>query len=105
MPAKISKEDKLLSRGWTHDGLWWLSPYTSHRYARREALAVEELREWSASDSAILSKEEKGHSMWTIAEERDNALITFDELSKRSHARKVLRDRASDSNLKGKGTD
>ena len=103
MPRRVNDGSKLTEAGWGHDGLWWYSPHTGFRYAKKEALAVEELRAWAASDSAILG--DKDHSMWVLAEERDNALIDMDELSKRSQQRNVLRGRATDSNLKGKGTD
>ena len=99
---KVKGAQKLEECGWRHDGLWWWSPHTGTRYLIREALAIEELRGWAASESAILG--DKDHSMWVLAEERDNALISMEELSKRSHERKLLRDRASDSNFRSEGT-
>lgn len=99
---QAKKAEKLEGLGWTHDGLWWWSPHTGTRYLLREALSIEELRGWAASESAILG--DKDHSMWVLAEQRDNALITMEELSKRSHKRKVLRDRATESNFRGEGT-
>lgn len=69
----------------------------------KEALAIEELRRWGASDSAILG--DKEHSMWVLKEQDDNALTTMEDLSKRCQERNVLHDRASQSNLRGKGTD
>ena len=103
MPKNNNGTDKLVKAGWKHDGLWWYSPYTKFRYAKAEALAVEELRRWATCGSAIL--EDKEHSMWVLKEEQDNALITMEDLSKLSQERKLLRGRASDSNLKSKGTD
>ena len=104
MPAKRPNgTEKLLELGWKHDGLWFISPHTGYRYGKKEALAVEELRKWAACDSAILG--DKDHSMWVLAEQRDNALIDMEELSRRSQQRKILRDRATRSNLKGEGTD
>lgn len=103
MALRRNGKENLTKLGWTHDGLWWLSPHTGLRYTISEAISVEELRSWAASDSAILG--DKDHSMWVLAEERDNALIDFEELSKRSQHRKLMRDRATASNLKGKGTD
>ena len=103
MPKRINGRGKLQDAGWKHDGLWWLSPYSTHRYMLKEALAVEELRCWGASDSAILG--DKEHSMWVLKEIEDNSLTTMDDLSKRCHERRVLSGRASRSNLKGEGTD
>ena len=104
MPAKTPNgSDKLLALDWKYNGLWWISPHTGHRYAKREALAVEELRKWAASDSAILQG--KGHSMWVLKELEDNKLITMEELSKRSQQAKLLRGIVSRSNFTGKGTD
>ncbi len=98
-----ANKSKLQDRGWRHDGLWWISPYSHSRYMIREALAVEELRAWGESDSAILG--DKNHSMWVLQEEDDCKLTTMDDLSKSCHQRRILSDRASNSNLKGKGTD
>jgi hypothetical protein len=99
---QVKQAKRLEERGWKHDGLWWWSPYTGTRYLVKEALAIEELRGWAASESAILG--DKDHSMWVLAEQRDNALISMEELSKRSHERKVLRDRSTRSNFTGEGT-
>src|SRR5947207_2243157 len=98
MPAKIANgSGKLASLGWKYNGLWWISPHTGLRYAKQEALAVEELRRWAATNSAILG--DKNHSMWVLKEQEDNKLITMEELSNISHRRKLLRDRSSRSNL------
>jgi len=103
MPKRVNDGSKLIKSGWKHDGLWWYSPHTGFRYAKKEALAVEELRQWAASDSAILG--DKNHSMWVLQEEEDCALTTMEGLSKSSQQSKLLRDAASRSNLKGEGTD
>jgi hypothetical protein len=103
MPKRVNGKGKLQDKGWKHDGLWWISPYSQHRYMLKEALAVEELRVWGVSDSAILG--DKNHSMWVLKEIDDNALTTMDDLSKTCHQRRILSDRASRSNLKGEGTD
>jgi len=103
MPNKKDGCSKLIKLGWQHDGLWWISPHSGQRYMRKEALDIEDLRKWGNSESAILG--DKDHSMWVLAEERDNALTTMEELSKACQKRKLLSDRATASNLKGAGTD
>jgi hypothetical protein len=89
------RDTKLLhAHGWTYDGLWWYSPYTSNRYMRREALHIEELRKWGSGDSAFLN--DKNHSMWVNKELEDNKLITFEELAKESQRRKAEKQLALD---------
>jgi hypothetical protein len=79
--ARDKATKRLVVRGWRHDGLWWYSPYTACRYLKREALYVEELREWAEGDSAFLG--DKNHSMWVKAEEDDNAILSVEEASRK----------------------
>jgi hypothetical protein len=75
--AKDRHRQNLIDKGWVFDGLWYTSPYTELRYSRREAIHVEELREWADGDSAFLKDRE--HSMWRKKEEEDNRVMTFEE--------------------------
>lgn len=92
--ARDRANQRLLDAGWKHDGLWWISPHTSLRYAKREALSIEEIRSWGDGDSAFLN--DKDHSMWVKKELDDNALISMEELAERSRrsaeVRKIARD-------------
>ncbi len=90
------RDTKLLEdRGWKHDGgPWHISPYTSLRYYRREALHVEELRAWGESESAFLY--DKNHSIWVKEEAEDNKLISFEELEEKSKQRALEKKEAID---------
>ena len=46
--SKADQKQNLLDKGWTHDGVWYHSPYTGVRYTLQAAMDVEYLRaEWS----------------------------------------------------------
>ncbi|SRR6266576_2336842 len=93
--ARDRATKRLVARGWKFDGLWWISPYSNKlRYRKREALHVEELREWAEGDSAYLN--DKDHSMWVKKEIDDNALISMEELSERCKTRDEIKRRALD---------
>jgi len=92
--AKDRATKRLIDRGWKYDGLWWHSPYTQTRYGKREAMHVEELREWAEGDSAFLNDHD--HSMWVKKEIDDNQLISMEELSERSAKRSKLLKNAKD---------
>lgn len=86
----------LIDKGWTTDSLWWYSPYSGLRFLRQDAVAVEELRAWGASDSAFLNDHD--HSMWSMARDRENALVNMDDLSGMAIKRDALKKLASLSN-------
>src|SRR5256885_16938642 len=91
--AKDRATKRLIDRGWKFDGLWWTSPYSNKlRYHKREALNVEELREWAEGDSAYLN--DKDHSMWVKKEIDDNALISMDELAEKWKAKDQVKNLA-----------
>lgn len=95
--AKLARDratQRLNDRGWKHDGLWWISPYTKLRYDRREALSVEEIRSWGESESAFLN--DKDHSMWVKKEIDDNKLISMEELADKSRKSAELKKLAKD---------
>lgn len=88
--ARDRATKRLVDHGWKFDGLWWHSPYGNLlRYSRREAVCVEELREWAEGDSAFLG--DKDHSMWVKAEEDSNRLLTWEELEEQSKRRNELK--------------
>jgi hypothetical protein len=96
--AHKSKEravSNLHARGWSFDGLWWTSPYTKLRYAKREAIDIEELRAWAEGESAFLLG--KSHSMWVKKEMEDNRLISWEELVHRNKQAKLVKQAAIDT--------
>lgn len=87
----------LLEKGWRYDGLWYYSPYSKIRYNKREAVYVEELRDWSSGPSAFLNDYE--HAVWVAQEEEANEVIEWDELARRSKQRKELSEESTRSNI------
>jgi hypothetical protein len=92
----VSDKKLLDAKGWRHDGLWWHSPYSSHRYMIREAVSVEELRAWGASESAFLK--DRNHSMWVKKEEEDYALVSQEEAADMARQEQHVKQLGKDSN-------
>ena len=86
---KDKKQTLLRDKGWTHDGIWWHSPYTGIRYTQSLALDVEDLREWAQQETAYLM--DKGHAMWALEENIDNRTLTQDESQEQQDKLNMLR--------------
>jgi hypothetical protein len=87
--ANARATQNLTDKGWGYDGLWYYSPYSNLRYHKREALYIEELRDWSSGPSAFLN--DYDHAIWVAKEEQDNRLMDFEELDRISKEKALLR--------------